>query len=227
MKKKDLSWEIIQDFLKKELSNSKYIMTWGTIGSLNISHDIDTIITKKPLAPSAGFFKEIHTIFENLDNYLNKNFNKRAVRFAQASQEFLIDYFTKDKIMFHTMIYISYPEMEKDWKWALFKEERLDNIIKNHYSCILGKVDNLFTKEFSRENYYENIFIYLYLYDSINSNLPKKTFLKVMNACFDYLYRKRLKLQAPIAKNEIEVKKYFYELCEILDGLSKSKNTFV
>lgn len=229
MKKEELTWEIIRVFLQKELKNSKSIMTWGTIGSLNIEHDIDTIITKKPLAPSAEFFKEIHTIFENLDSYLYKNFKVHAVRFAQATQEFLVDSFTKNKVMFHTMVYISYSEMEKDWNWGLFKDDSITAIIKNNYSCIFGKVENLFNKNFHRENYYENVFIYLYLFDCLNSNLSEKTFLKIMNACFDYLYRKKLRIKNPnsFAKNRIEVKKYFYKLCDLLDDLAKSKKTFV
>ena len=224
MKKEVLTWFIIKDFLQKELDNSKHIMTWGTIGSLNIENDIDTIITKKPSSPSAEFFKEVHTIFENLDDYIHKNFKIRVVRFAQSTQEFLFrDCVKGKKILFHTMIYISFPQIEKDWKWALFKEENMREILKDDYRCIYGNLESLFDKDFKKENYFENIFTYLYLYDALNSNIPEKILLDIMNGCFKYLYKKRLGLEPPIAKNREEVKKYFYKLCNILDKLEKRK----
>lgn len=219
MKKEKLTWEEIEDFLKSELKKTKHIMTWGTIGSLNIEHDIDTIITKKPDSPSADFFREIHNLFENLDNYLNKNFKTRAIRFSQAPQEFLVGGYTKGrKVLFHTMTYISFSEIEKDWGWALAKGDNMSDILRNHYNIFYGKIENIFKKEFQKEKNFENVFIYLYLYDFLNSNLPEKLLLEVMNGSFDYLYKKRLGLDAPIVKNKKEIKKYFYELCDILDS---------
>jgi hypothetical protein len=199
-------------------------MTWGTIGSLNMKHDIDTIITKKPNSPSAGFFEEIHNIFENLDSYLYKNFKIRAVRFAQFTQEDLVGGYTKGrKIMFHTMVYISFPQIEKDWGWILFKNDNLSKILKENYICIYGNISDLFTKDFQKEKYYENIFICLYLYDFLNSNLLRNILLKIMNGCFRYLYKKRLKIKNPVAKNKKEIKRYFYKLCDILDKKNKER----
>jgi hypothetical protein len=224
MRNKQLGWNQINDFLQRELKKSKHIMTWGTIGSLNIEHDIDTIITKKPNSPSAEFFKEIHTIFENLDLYLYENFKTKVVRFAQSTQEYLVEGYTRGKkVLFHTMVYISFPQIEKDWGWALFKDEDISKILKENYTCIYGNVNDLFKQDFQRENYFENIFIYLYLYDSLNSNVPEDILLKIMNGCFKYIYKKRLKIENPIAKNKEEVKIYFYNLCEILDKLNKEK----
>jgi|SRR3989338_11535337 len=218
MGKDKLTYLLIEDFLKKELAQSKHILTWGTIGSLNIKKDIDTIITKKPSSPSAEFFKEIHTIFENLDDYIKKGFNTRVIRFAQTAQEFLVKEYTKgNKILFHTMIYVSFPEIEKDWGWALSKGENINEILRETYQCSYGDIESIFTKEFKKENNFGNMFIYLYLYDSLNSNLPKKLFLETMNGCFEYIYKKRLGIDSPVAKDRGEVKKYFYELCNILD----------
>ena len=220
---KKLSWKVISNYLDKELVKSKHILTFGTLGSLDITNDVDVVITKKPSSPSADFFMEIHTLFEKLDEFLNRNYKTRAVRFAQATQEYLVDYFTSKKIMFHTMLYVSYSEMKRDWNWALFKGENLRKILETNYTCILGNKSSLFSKDFKKENYYENIFIYLYLYDSLNSNLPKEVMLKTMNGCFKYLYKKRLGLENPTAKSREEAKKYFYELCNILDRLNKEK----
>ncbi len=61
------------------------------------------------------------------------------------------------------------------------------------------------------------------MYDHTNFPLPKKFLMKISNYYFEYLYKKRLGLKAPIAKNKDDIKKYFYELCEILDKLNKSK----
>ena len=55
IKTRPYAWEDIKDFLVKELRKTKHIMTYGTIGSCDINHDIDTIITKKPASPSAEF----------------------------------------------------------------------------------------------------------------------------------------------------------------------------
>ncbi len=225
MKKREVDWNLIKDFLQRELNNSKHIMTFGTIGSCNIEHDIDVIITKKPSSPSAKFFKEVHTIFEKLDDYLNENFKTRVVRFALSTQEFLVKGYTKGKkVLFQTMVYISFPEIEKDWGWALSKEENIRNILKENYKCIYGNVGSLFTEDFQKESYFENMFIYLYQYDFLNSNLSKDMLLDIMNDCFKYIYKKRLRLEPPIAKNREEIKKYFYKLCDILDKKNKEPN---
>jgi hypothetical protein len=219
MKKEELTWEGIQEFLIKELGKTSHIMTFGTIGSRNIEHDIDTIITKKPNSSSAEFFKEIHTLFENLDSYLYKNFKTKVIRFAHSTEEFLVKGYTKDRsISFHTMIYVSFPEIKLDWEWALSKDESIIDILRSNYNTLYGKKEDIFRKDFQKEKKHENLFIYLYLYDFLNSNLPEKLLLEIMNKSFEYLYKKRLGLEAPIAKNREEIKKYFYKLCDILDN---------
>lgn len=224
MEKEKLTYDIIESFLRKELEKTKHIMTWGTIGSLNVEHDIDTIITKKPASPSEDFFKEIHTIFEKLDSYLYNNFKFKLVRFAQVVDEHLIAEYTPGrKIMFHTMVYVSFPQMSKDWEWCIDDKENIAFMLKKKYNCIYGKSDDLFSKEFQKEIKFENVFTYLYLYDYLNSNLPKELLIKIMNSCFEYLYKKRLKVENPIANNEKEIKKYFYNLCNILDEMNKRK----
>ncbi|MBS3172284.1 hypothetical protein J4438_01720 [Candidatus Woesearchaeota archaeon] len=224
MEKEKLTYDIIESFLRKELKKTKHIMTWGTIGSLNINHDIDTIITKKPYSPSADFFKEIHTIFEKLDRYLYNNFKFKLIRFAHSVDEYLIAEYTPErKIMFHTMVYISFPQIKKDWEWAIDDKESIALILKRSYNCIYGEVENLFSKDFQKEIKFENVFTYLYLYDYLNSNLPRELLIKIMNSCFEYLYKKRLKIENPVANNEKEIKKYFYKLCNILDEMNKPK----
>lgn len=220
---KPYTWNEIKDILLKELSKTKHIMTFGTIGSLNIEHDIDLIITKKPSSKSSDFYKEVHHLFDNIDAYLKNKYKAKAVRFAFSAEEHIVRHLTENKkdISFHTMIYTSWPQIERDWNWALFKDENIKDILTNSYKPLIGSIEDLFSKEFQKENYCDPVFIQLYLYDKINSHYPKKLLVNAMNHYFDYLYRKRLKLKAPIAKNEKQVRQTFYKLCDILDKLTQ------
>lgn len=223
--KKSYTWEEIKKFLEKELNESKHIMTWGTIGSCNIKRDIDTIITKKPKSKCSDFSKELHNILDNLNNYLNEKYGVNLIRVPNTSftEEFMkLSNYSKGDLVLHIMVYSSYPQMEKDWKWALFKNENLNEIMKNNYDCIFGKVDDLFSRDFKKIFYADNIFLYVVsLYDRTNSNYSKKFLIQIMNGYFDFLYRKRLKLKAPVAKDKKEVRKYIYKLCDIIDKLNR------
>ena len=64
---KPYNWQEIKNFLDKELRKTKHILTFGTIGSCNIEHDIDLIITKKSSSKTSDFYKEIHILFDSLD----------------------------------------------------------------------------------------------------------------------------------------------------------------
>lgn len=225
MNNKKLTWGEIEYFLKKELDKTKHIMTFGTIGSLNLEHDIDTIITKKPNSQSSKFFKEVHNIFDNLSIFLKNDFNFEVRRFARLSDEYIIKNITKmeNTVFFHSMIYVSLPEIEKDWAWSIFPDENMGEILKKHYKCLLGKVDDLFSTGFRKTNYCDNIFTYLYLNDFIQSGFEENMIVSVMNPLFDYLYRKRLCLKYVEAKDLQEIKKRYYSLCDLADKLNKEK----
>ncbi|MEK6873456.1 MAG: hypothetical protein AABW91_01315 [Nanoarchaeota archaeon] len=220
------TWEEIKIFLEKELKKTKHIMTFGTIGSCDVSKDIDLIITKKPNSSIEKFYIELHRIFDNLDNHLVNKYKARAIIFSTSSEQDSLLYvskYGKNDLAFHTMVYITYPQMQKDWAWALFPNDNLKDILMGHYICIIGDKKDIFYPEFQKGNYYDSIFNFIYLYDKINSHCPKEFLIKYMNHAFDYIYRKRLGLKAPVVKNEKDVKKYFYQLCVILDKLSKEK----
>lgn len=216
----------IEDFLKRELEKTKHIMTWGTIGSKNIEHDIDTIITKKPTSSSSQFFKEIHNIFDNLNTFLKNNFNFEVRRFARLSDEYIIKNITnvKETVFFHSMIYVSLPELEKDWAWGIFPDDNMEEILQKNYKCLLGKIENIFSTKFRKANYCDNIFTYLYLNDFIQSGLEENMIVNVMNPLFDYLYRKRLCVKYVNAKNLQEIKTRYYYLCDLADKLNKEKS---
>jgi hypothetical protein len=219
-----ISWEKLKEMLLKELRKTKHILTFGTIGSLDTKKDIDVIITKKPAAKTSDFYKEIHQLFESVDKTLKEQEGLRAFRFYHSIEESVLRYFNSNKgIYFHTMVYTSYPQIERDWKWAMFEDESIKEILGKHYNCLLGNVKELFSKEFQKKKYYDSMFIYLYQYDKINSNYPKVLFLEMMNNSFDFLFRKRLKLEVNEVGNEKEAKETFYKLCDTLDKLEANR----
>ncbi len=220
---KPYSWKDIESVLKKELKKTKHIMTFGTIGSKNVEHDIDVIITKKPSSPSSGFYGEIHGLFDSVDNYLNRRYGARAVRFALSTDEVFIRELggPGNKVLFHTMIYTSFPQIEKDWAWGIFPDENMKDLLRENYTCFLGSVKDLFKKEFLKPKYYDSIFIYLYQYDKTNANLSNRILMDLMNSAFDYLLRKRLGVKANIVKTKGQAREEIYRLCDILDRLEK------
>ena len=222
---KPYNWEEIKGFLTQELKKTKHILTFGTVGSCNVEHDVDIIITKKASSPSADFYKEVHKIFDDLDNYLKDRYNAKVIRFSTMLEESLISNITTYKendLLLHTMVYFSHSQMNKDWAWASFGDEDIDEKFGKIYNCILGNPDDLLGKKFQRNNYYDNIFNYMYLSDKSNSHYPEKLLISTMNFYFDFLYRKMLKLKSPTVKNSKDVRRYLYELCEILDKLNKN-----
>ncbi len=221
---KPYTWDEISTFLKKELSKSKHIMTFGTFGSLDVENDVDLFITKKPISPSALFYKEVHALFNNLNKFIYTNYKLRIIFFFGCEPETLkLSNYTKKDLAIHRFVYTSFPQIEKDWNWALFPNENLKSFFEEKYFCLLGKPKDLFSKDFQKGLYYDNIFVYLNLYDRINSNYPDKFLVEVMSYYYDYLFRKRLKLRTPIIKNKQDVVACFYNLCEELDRLEKDK----
>ncbi|MCK5321153.1 hypothetical protein KAJ38_01115 [Candidatus Pacearchaeota archaeon] len=226
IKVRPYTWQEIKEFLVKELEKTKHIMTFGTIGSCDVEKDVDLIITKKVKSKTSSFYKEIHELFEKVNKYLNRRYSSKLVRFPGVSFipefESLFNY-TKNDLAFHTMIYCSYPQIEKDWQWALFEDEILKDMFVNHYDCFFEDKNKLFLNEFGNSNYADNISLYLAFYDRINTIYDEKFLTEVMNYYFDYLFRKRLGLKSPIAKNKKDVKRIFYVLCDILDELNSKK----
>jgi hypothetical protein len=224
---KPFTWEEIKSVLEGELKKTKSIMTFGTIGSCNVEHDIDVIIIKKPQSKSSDFYKEIHNLFDNLNNYLDREYNSKLIRLPGVSfvPEFqnLFKY-SKDDLLIHAMVYGSYPQIDHDWNRAFFIGDTFKTVIFEEYDCFFGDKMKLFSKNFMQSNYADNLFFYLGLYDRLNSIHDEAFLVKVMNYYFDILYRKRLKLKFDLAKNKKDVKKVFYKFCDIIDNLNKKHN---
>lgn len=221
-KNKPYTWEEIKEFLVKELKKTSHIMTFGTIGSCNVEHDVDIIITKKPLSSSVNFFKEVHSIFDKVGEYLNLRYGSKLIRLpGLSSQGELLNFVkvNKNDLIFHSMVYVSLPQIINEWLPWTEKGDDISRILKNNYSCLIGDVESLFKKDFSHKNYYDFIFTYLAHYDRINFPYPEEKLIKIMNKFYFYLFKKRLNLKPPVARNMKEVRKYFYQLCSKIDEL--------
>lgn len=218
---KPYTWGEVKKLLSKDLAKTKHILTFGTIGSCDVEHDIEVIITKKPNSRSSDFYKEVHSLFDNVDKYLYGKYNSRAICISadEKSLKHIFD-FGKNDLFFDLMVYMSYPQIENDWKWAMFPDENMDDLLFNKYDLLIGENKSLKSEEFNKKNYGDSIFLYLYHGDIINSHLPNKLFLKLMNSLFDYLMRKRLKVKPLKAKTEKEVREIFYKICDLVDNLN-------
>ncbi|MCR4327856.1 MAG: hypothetical protein NUV46_04735 [Nanoarchaeota archaeon] len=221
---KPYTWEEIKFFLINELKKTKHIMTFGTIGSCNVEHDVDLIITKEPKSKSSAFYKEVHNLFWNIDKYIHKKYGGRAV-FISGDEKTLknLANFGKKDLFFDFMVYTSFPQIENDWKWAMFYEDKVEDLLFKEYSLLKGEKELLRDKNFLKRRYGDSLFLYMYHGDVINSQISDNLILKLMNSLFDFLYRKRLGLNPPYAKDKKQVKKYFYKLCDIIDSLENKK----
>ena len=214
----------IELFLKEKLNECNTILTFGFIGSCNIERDLDTIITKKKEARLRDFYIEIHEIYDSLNRYLLKKYDAKVIRFDAYEPESLkLAGFQKNDLAFHTLIYCSLNQIKKHWNISLFEGEKVEDILQNNYKCIDGDVENIFSSKFLEKSYADNMFIYLQLYDRINSNYSEKFLVKVMNHYFDFMLCKRLGLKRRKAKNLKEVKDIFYYVCDEIDKLNKKK----
>lgn len=220
---KPYTWADIKAQLHLQLQDSSHIQTYGTIGSCNIDHDVDTIITKKPRSPSASFFKEVHNLFDGLDRFLFENFGSRLIRTSRFSDEEETKYIAgcgANDLVFQVMTYLSYKQLKMHWYDAfcnLDVDGKAGQFLADNYDCIVGSTEDLFSPEFG-EFHHEDLFIRLNDSDRINSHFPSDLLIHRMNVLYDFVLRKRLGKQSPVAENELAVRTCFYETCAILDG---------
>jgi hypothetical protein len=223
---KSYTWNEIRTFLKTELRTTKHILTYGTIGSCNIENDIDTIITKKIDSSTEDFYKELHSLFEKLNSYLNKKHNSKLICFTSCEEEtILLAKGRPNDLLIQTMIYTSFEQIKRHWLPYMFDDESLDELITQHYTTLLGNSNDLFSKKFPQKLKTDPILLYLTEYcNKINSGYSEKKLLKIMNFNFDYILRKRLDSESRQAKNTSEVKNIFNFICKKLDDLENTPN---
>ena len=205
---KTYSWEEIRSVLKKGLQKTEHILTYGTIGSCNIEHDIDTIITKKPSSPSSAFFREIHELFAVVDEYLQKKHNSRLIRTSRFGDEDEVKYIANSKkndLVFQVMTYVSLEQIRIHWYPDVESNDEINKLLKDNYNCIFGNAGGLFRPDFNKHKN-ERLFIRLNDSDRINSHFPASFLIARMNVLFDFILRKRLNLNSLKATNERDVR---------------------
>lgn len=220
------SWEEISSLLQSRLNKSQHILTYGTIGSCNIEHDIDTIVTKKPGSPSALFFEELHVLFEQVNRYLQEKHLSRLIRTSRFCDEEEVKFiagYQKTDLVFQVMTYVSMKQLKMHWFDASTKENaNLEPFLKTNYHCLFGNLQTIFAPEF-QEYKQEDLFIRLNDSDRLNSHFPPDFLIARMNVLYDFILRKRLGKETLEAKFPSECHQIFYEVCEILDSEPKCK----
>lgn len=220
------TWENIEKFLIARLKKCTAILTFGTIGSRDINHDVDIIVTKKPNSSSSLFYKELHDILGDLNLFLRRKYHKKIVRFTCFSHEkevLKIGNYKKGDLALHVMDYVSLSQLERNWAPHVLKGFSFLDFLKNNYYLLLGNIDSLFSKSFSKSRKYDAMFLFLSHCDRINSNYPSSFLVDCMNHLYHYI-SKRISLKKPlVAKTQKDVKRVFYKLCDILDKLNRRK----
>ncbi len=216
------TWEDVRLFLEKKLRKTKSIQHFGTIGSYNLLNDIDTIVTKKPNAKPSEFYKEVHNIFDTLNNFMKKKYNRKLIKFSRRDHQDeilkLANYKTGDLVL-QVLIYFSWPQIEMHWHPNLIRDLSIKEIAKG-YRFIIGNYEQLFSKEFSFSRKYDALFLYLNDLDRINSNFESKFLIKTMNHSFSYII-KLSKLNIGLkAKTAKELRNNFYKLADLIYGLN-------
>ncbi|MGV8171736.1 MAG: hypothetical protein ACP5OA_03530 [Candidatus Woesearchaeota archaeon] len=212
------SWTDIEPYLADSLSKTKHIMTFGTIGSRNVENDIDIIITKKPEAKLSGFYREIHKLFTDLNQYMNDNYGCNALKFVKLCHQdealYLSGYKPGD-LALHVMTYVSYPQLSKDWNWALGPTDDVKSLLGS-YNSILGEKDMIYSEKFSKSQTNEHLILNLSQLDAINLKYPEELFLKKTNHSYRYVMKYANIDFNPITTREEAVNR-FYELCDLLE----------
>lgn len=220
---KTYTWEEIRECLKKKLTHTSHIFTYGTIGSCNVDHDIDTIVTKKPGSTSADFFQELHLLFNHVDEYLRTNHNARLIRTSRFSDEeeskYIAGYEAKD-LVFQVMSYVSLKQINMHWFDSINSSDPVSEIeafLRSSYKCIKGEPDSLFDHNFAQYKY-EELFIRLNDSDRINSKFPEQFLVQRMNVLYDFVMRKRMGVSSHRCSTAIDCQRIFYDVCSFLDN---------
>lgn len=221
--KNKLNWNEIEEAAKAELDRSRSIMTFATIGSRNIEHDIDLIITKNPNSSSRQFYQEIHSFFDSMNKFVHSRTGGKAIRFASFTEQFsaiaLAGYNPETDLALHTMIYTSYPQIVSNWAGSFVNGTTIEDVLKTQ-SFLKGSVADLENPYFQKPTKADPLFIMLYKYDKLNSLHPDNVLVPAMNHYLDYIQRKRMGLPFKEAGTIEEARNKFYELCDILDSFN-------
>ena len=214
-----LDWEIIEAYLKKQLQNTTTIMTFGTIGSKNIEHDIDIIVTKNPGAKSSNYYRELHKIFDNLNSYL-RNLGSKLIVFSEFNSQderLTIGNYKMGDIALHVMSYLSLEQLVENWKQDLELGTKIGHIIKNNYNPIKGSPEDIFDKKFFERKKHDNLILRMHNQDRTNSNYPESLLVHNMSHLYRYVLKHLGITENPVLGNRDQVREKFYNILDIID----------
>jgi hypothetical protein len=222
VKKNPLNWEEIESVFLKKLQKTKTFLTFGTVGSHSLEHDIDIVITKKKNVSSSGFYKEVHKFLDALDKYVQKTHKVKAIRFHDLREEGYLRAFgilEKNDLGIHLMLYQSLAQWKLNWAGA--QGVNVEKMIRNDYCCLLGSPKLLFSEQFKKESKYDAAYNLAYHADRSNSHLATKQLVILANVPFSYIHKNILNKSYKPVKNKNEVRERLYEICDILDELER------
>ncbi len=215
---KEHTWKEIEDVLIKELKKTKHIMSFGTIGSCDVEKDIDLIIPKKPKSRPVDFYKEIHGLFDKLNNFLKKKYNKKLIRFSHfiTEKEVLkIGKYQKGDLALHTMLYLSWFDIKTNW--TLTNNFDVRKFFVKNYKIFFGNLKDLFKKEFQQKGESDLVFKKIVNMDRINSNYPLDFLIECMDFLYNYISKHYGTNRKFKSKNRMEVRENFYKVCDELE----------
>ncbi len=218
---KSYMWKEIEDVIASSLVKTKHILTFGTIGSKNVENDIDCLIMKKKNSSTKNFYKEIHSIFDTVNNYLEKKYEARAICFPHSGSQHEILHcanYKGDDLAFHVLIYNSLDQLTKAWTSDLCEDESIRDILETHYQCMVGKTEDLFNAVlFEEQYYYSNLCSFLWQYNRCNSHFDDELLMETSKGHMDYIVRKRLQEQPLEINSAQDVRAAFYHACDMID----------
>ena len=221
---KKLEWKEVESILRQRLTSTKTILTFGTIGSLNLGHDVDIIIMKKPTVHASDFYKEVHSILDFLNSYLIRNYKRKIVRFSKFDHQeevLKIANYKKGDLALQVMCYVSLPQFIDVWKSCVKRDDNfVQRVLENNYKLLYGDKKSLFSKEFNKPGKMDSFFMYMNDLDRTNSNYSDSFLLKTMNHSFRAFLRWANINKTVQAKNAKEVRLCFYKVADILEANS-------
>lgn len=215
------TYDDLQHQLTDILQKTTTFSVFGTIGSRDVTRDVDIISIKTPEATGRNYLKEIHTVLDNLDEHLRTTYDKKLVRFNRFSQEDTVKHIGKYEqgdLALHMMNYRSLPELEQMWQSDMIQGEPPQEILtdpKYKFHTIHG--DRKEALKNTQKLSHSGIYQYLERRDRTHSNFPDELLLKSHNELFYYL-TKRLGLEEqPVAHTKEESREHMYRLADEIE----------
>ena len=191
MSRLQYTYEDIHKQLREILTRTQTFSVFGKIGSRNVRNDLDIITIKKPHAHAREYLQDIHATIDELDEYMEQEYDRKVVRFNRFSHEDTVKYiadFQPGDLALHMMNYRSIPELEQIWRAYMTAQTVPRNILtdpKYNFQTIHGTLEQALqnTSQLSHSGIYQ----YIDRRDRTNSQFPKELETNSHNELFHYL----------------------------------------